>query len=538
MSQPEPSSCRYKYTDDDKNCPHPLFQEGYCIFHLPKLSGEEKKKLISGSKEERKNLEIEETFRKAFFTKLREWDKTEQVKEFDFNGFQFPDIDLSRAKLLNELGHADFKKPVHFSEVKFQSVTFSQANIQKRADFNKANFHRKADFTNAIFRETAVFSEANFQAATFSGTSFRWKAEFAAANFRETVDFTQANFQKMAEFNESKFQTANFIGANFQTANFGGAKFQSANFSEAKFQMADFIWAKFQTADFNCAEFHSADFRWSKFQTADFSWAKVEGKLQFSGEGSAGCFSEVSDFSNLRFEGEGKIIFTKTYLGGASFRGTDLTRIEFNDIKWGRKSIFRKKILADELRADNPEKFLRGYQSIYDNYHLLVKIYTEKREFEAAEDFHVGEMEVRRKKIWAEASPRWRWLRSIFNSFLVYKLLSNYGTSYWQALIVLCLMLLAVAWVFLISGFQAISSGQLAIYNYDIFTWPLNNLQIIPWSDIKEAISFTLSILPFQRGQEYAPLGLCTEILKVAAVLVFSSQFALVLLAVRRRFKR
>ncbi|PYP87834.1 MAG: hypothetical protein DMF61_09325 [Blastocatellia bacterium AA13] len=51
--------------------------------------------------------------------------------------------------------------------------------------------------------------------------------------------------------------------------------------------------------------------------------------------------------------------------------------------------------------------------------------------------------------------PGWkRSLREWMNSDSVYRVLNQYGTSYWQALLVLGGMILLFSWVFLFSGFQ------------------------------------------------------------------------------------
>jgi len=59
------------------------------------------------------------------------------------------------------------------------------------------------------------------------------------------------------------------------------------------------------------------------------------------------------------------------------------------------------------------------------------------------------------------------------------------------------------------------------------------------WSaDYKKGVSFALSSLPVLKSRNYEALGLGTQILAGFEVIVLSSQFALLLLAVRRRFKR
>ncbi|MCE5271312.1 hypothetical protein LLH00_08500, partial [bacterium] len=195
----------------------------------------------------------------------------------------------------------------------------------------------------------------------------------------------------------------------------------------------------------------------------------------------------------------------------------------------------RKLALYDEYKNSesaetNAPKEEIDYTKIAENYSQLVINYERKRDFPSAEQFHIGEMECRRKQKGEKVkSPFWRKLREWCNEYNLYRILNNYGTSYWQAFWVLLCMFLAFSGIFLMSGFEVVGEKPV---NYN-WGWGLPS-----WVDFKEALRFTLSILPFQRSMRYEPYGLLTEIWKVAAVLVFSSQFALLLLAVRRRFKR
>ena len=315
------------------------------------------------------------------------------------------------------------------------------------------------------------------------------------------VDFSGAEFDvKKTSFSIARFQqNIHFVGTIFyQQANFGGTIFE-------------------KRTDYSQAVFH---------ETAYFSCATISGECKFDGKGAEGTFLSDCDFTEIKFGERGKLIFEKVNLSKASFLDTDLTNVVFRDVTWYKppkdkwyKLLFKPKrecALWDEFKPLKKDE-QRDYSKIAENYSQLVINYEKKRDFPTAEQFHIGEMECRRKQIGG------------FNEYSLYKWLSNYGTSYWQAFFVLIFMLFAATGVFLISGFKVVE-GRTINYNWG---WG-----IASWVDIKEAFRFTLSILPFQRGMHYEPYVLWTEIWKVVAVLVFSSQFALVLLAVRRRFKR
>ncbi|HEV8366905.1 MAG TPA: hypothetical protein VGQ39_03050 [Pyrinomonadaceae bacterium] len=57
-------------------------------------------------------------------------------------------------------------------------------------------------------------------------------------------------------------------------------------------------------------------------------------------------------------------------------------------------------------------------------------------------------------------------------------------------------------------------------------------------SDLGESVLFTLSIITFQKERFYEPVGWQAKLCLYSAVLFLTAQAALVLLALRRRFKR
>ncbi|MCE5272103.1 pentapeptide repeat-containing protein [bacterium] len=458
----ETPGCSYDYDpswpNSERKCPHPVHADGLCIFHLPKLSAEEKTKLSPGSDDEKRNNEFEELFRKDFYREMKRQQMDQKTKAFDFVGFRFPDIDMSKDTLITLLGPECFQKPLHLEDAVFQSVDFSRTRIEL-----------------AIFRG-ARFQKAIFRFAIIQSADFRW-AIFKAADFGGSI-----------------FHTAEFVGVTFQSAEFLG----------------------------------------TKFHLADFSAAILSGVIHFDGRVHEGSFLEWVNFDMMRFMRNGSLYLCKVNLVKARFLGTPLLegeniRVVFDDVTWWRKSIFRRKALLDEFDAETHRDFLIRYQGIYNLYHQLVKIYEAKREFETAEDFHVGEMEMRRKRIWAEAKPWCRWHRRWTNSYFLYKILSNYGTSYWHALVVLCIMLLSFGVFSLLSGFSV--DGHLVDYHLGL-RWQLT------WTDFWSALGYALSALPFKHDAVYKASAPWLEIVKGVASLVLSGQLALTLLAVRRRFKR
>ena len=129
------------------------------------------------------------------------------------------------------------------------------------------------------------------------------------------------------------------------------------------------------------------------------------------------------------------------------------------------------------------------------------------------------------------------------NVYSFYRILSNYGTSYWHGFTVLVLMLLFFSGIFLLTGFQPgkeTSGIEQRLIEYNL--WPDSkheSVSLRQWlPDYGKAILFTLSIITFQRERFYQPVGAWSQFCLFIAVFVLTSQAALVLLAIRRQFRR
>jgi uncharacterized protein YjbI with pentapeptide repeats len=203
----------------------------------------------------------------------------------------------------------------------------------------------------------------------------------------------------------------------------------------------------------------------------------------------------------------------------------------------------KQNALWDEFRDLEDWESGREFGKIAENYSQLVINYERRRDFDTAEDFHVGEMEMRRKRKGLKVKRGWkRTMREWMNTYSVYRILNNYGTSYWRGLALLVGLILIVSWVFQFTGFQLAKeySGNVGrVIEYD-FTFDSSRWASLTQclSDYWKSILFTLSIITFQRERFYEPAGDLSRFWLFIAVFVLTAQLAMVLLAIRRRFKR
>ncbi|MDQ3816072.1 MAG: pentapeptide repeat-containing protein [Acidobacteriota bacterium] len=525
-------NCKFKlwYSDDFK-CPHPAKRNSLCIFHLPKQT-KDKKEQLQGAELDAA-LRLEEEFLLKIEDLLEQFTTSSEIEFIDFRGFCFPSINWKGKEFFKKLDlqNATFYQDVHFDkaifheEADFHSVTFMdaanfhEAIFNGKADFGIAKFNQWAGFSEAVFREEAVFLTEFGATAYFHGSTFHRNATFIDARFKGSAIFPKTTFK-----GEAWFLTVVFMDmANFIEATFDKKAIFSSSFFEQKTTFAGALFSE------------QVSFRDSTF-SEDCSFKPY----------TRTCVLGECDFRRLNLKAEAQINFHQVYLGKARFIDTDLLKINFRDIEWGASDSkwLSRSILWDEVCSLEEDDGERNYEKVAENYRQLVLNYEAKRDYDLAEAFHIGEMEMRRKKKGAHIKSSWlRWLREKLNAYWLYRLLSNYGTSYWQAFIMLKFLVLFFAATFLYSGFQPTkenigSTDRIIEYNL-IPDSTHHSVSFGKWlADYREAILFALSIITFQRERFYVPVGWQSQLFLYLAVLVMTTQAALLLLSIRRRFRR
>lgn len=598
-------SCRYAIED---------LNEKLCVFHATKITEEEKQKLNKHALNKAENLE--HLFRGAFADLLESAEKQRNVF-IDLRGFKFPQVSF-KSKFPEK---ADFSFSVFYYDVNFsipvitlnpddsadtnpflmleEGAIFKNTTFKKNADFNFIEVKGELDFENAIFEKDALFNSIDVkEKATFSGCIFNAKSEFMSSSFQK-LEFYSATFLQKAEFQDitvqesSYFDGTTFNGeASFIEATFGEDNFDFDNFELKKIdeseienrsygetsfigtifnEKADFFSAVF----FNRAEFYDAVFRkHTRFDSYDAGTSPIQ-THRF------GMFHNGCDFIRVTLSKDEEFVFLRNDLSKARFHDTNLEKIVFRDVQWAKAQTRLQRLLRgqsyflwDEIR---PMEGMREYPDdakTAENYRQLVINYEGKRDYETAEYFHIGEMEMRRKRleenlysfiplsyelferlklegIWHKSKLYYlnfpfHWFHEIrkkLNGYTLYLISSRYGTSYPQAISVLLMLLILFPVFFLFAGFKSGKEStveQPRIIEYNLFSdsthQPAEIGQVI--TDYSEALSYTLSIVTFQRERFYEPFGREARILLYISVLVITAQSAFVLLAIRRQFKR
>jgi uncharacterized protein YjbI with pentapeptide repeats len=423
---------------------------------------------------------------------------------------------------------ADLHERIFKAICLFDGATFTQ-----QADFRRVTFTQNADFVGATFAQDADFSGATFtQNASLIGATFTKDAVFSRATFTGHADFGVATFTQNADFYGATFtQNAVFRGVTFtQNADFVGATFaQDAEFEETKF---------YGTADWRrCRFLDQAEFRHTEFKPKE-------------------PMTPSAIFSLAKFAKPGEIVFEDVDLNRALFLNCDVSSVWFtSSVQWARRkghrglAVFEEEILLDpELSRELKYYGKIDHGAVEQIYHQLQKNYDSRLDYRKANDFHSGEMEMRRLELPSDGPllslrrkiPRW------LNLLTLYRLASDYGNSYAKPGAWLIATLFAATLSFPLTGLESKqpkpgnSAGNAIVTYQNVWnrqdSWT-NNLRTEGKLLIKSGIT-AIDTATFQRNPEFTPVYPRGRILGIIETLLTSSLFALFLLAIRRQFRR
>jgi hypothetical protein len=247
----------------------------------------------------------------------------------------------------------------------------------------------------------------------------------------------------------------------------------------------------------------------------------------------------------------------------------------FEDVNWNRKNgrIYLQdesdlREAPKEIVADSPEHGglppVLTYELVADAYRRLVNNFEKSRQYEWAEECFLGEMEMRRcnprhfllaNRDWAKQlyanSPVARWAGENVSLMRLYRLLSGYGSSYRRALGVIAGLIVLFALLLPVFGLQmpadskvqavcpfvdprspdsAIISWRCAIDHAQRARQLIHTFDAGLWDALEVAV--------FQKSRTIEPANASARRLEILETIVMPGQLALLLLAIRRRFRR
>lgn len=390
------------------------------------------------------------------------------IDELDFKG--------KTLRISKSIAGAIFMEDVSFKDseiisggdIDFSNVEFKGKNI----DFSNTTFRCNGDiiFSNAIFADNSnvSFKRAKFfngGRLIFSGVEFNSakKVDFSMTEIKSVkgTKFNACNFEKVEEVS---FYRANFFGEG----------------------IVSFITTKFNTNGL-----------------LRFNYVYIE-------------FPEYMEFINTNLS---KAILLRTDLNKIKFKrvhfftpgGNEL----YDAVKWHEKYRKGKSESQGELEED-----LYHIELLYTQ---LKQNFENIRDFSRAGDFHVGEMEMRRKQ--------YSWPNQYISILNFYRILSNYGQSWKRAFIIF------------LSGSLIFSLAHPFFYKSPIRVFSKNKEIFEILSSLANEWFITLDFLLLGRihGISELPLrinGVFGNLLLLIESIFGPMMLALIILALRRHTKR
>ena len=510
-----------------------------CIFHCAKTAENGWYQQNGEKKKWNKKLV------KEFWTQIRT--KKMAKKDYNFSRFIFPEFEdifyIVKKSVSKTIQLSDGRKKTIIIYRTNEAVNFwdsgNELGFSGGANFSEANFSGEADFSRTEFSEKA----------NFIGAKFSEKVEFIDSNFFGEVSFLKANF-----FGETYFFSANFFERTYflYTKFSGEVYFGNANFSgEAYFRYASF------------SNTHATLFEKTKFQGFQENQQKILPAL----------------LRNIDFPESVK--FRQTDLSRVSFLDSNLEKAHFENCSWGylkpsaqqvnqgeilkfQKSASRNILWNEWVKEEDDDECVKekdddecvkekDFAKIEILNRQLKKNFEEKKDYETAGDFHLGEMAMRRQKFRQErkeivkdrVSSFERQLTKIWNSkifkFIIFCLsrLIGFCLSIWSWLFFNTPKRFLLFWYWLFSDYGE-RPGRVFCWFALIFVFAGVYFWSPDFDNFGSSLEFAFkSFVPLLiKNAEIENFSACVRIIFYFEVLLSTILWFLLLLAIRRKFRR
>jgi len=466
--------------------------DGQCIFHCKKSAWYEEKMELDGNMGRRWDTSLVSQFWVAVRAKMAS-ELSSNAMRFDFESFVFPEFT---------------KETESFWETDFEKV------FDLETSFKRAYFEGQSNFSNVTFSQMAFFSNARFfLESDFLGVTFLKDARFDDIIFSQGAYFHGSTFEKesCANFVQTKFmQRSGFIRTSF----LGEVNFRACTFSETHqtlFEKVTFIgWdvkkdlpTPILFTDISFPE--KTIFRFCDLSRVSFKYSNIE-KVRFDECTWSDVLPEKWDDNTTEH------MFTKS---GA------------RNMLWDEHAILCHTEAFAKNEATKPVTSEEYYHVANIN-RQLKKSFDDKKDYQTAEDFYVGEMEMRTEALRLEGRGK-NFGKLFFLWF--YRNISYYNSNPGQALFYLILLFFYLYLLYALTLFvgteydSVVSSLQIytdLFFNYQALHFSFTST--IPFieapADLKDHSSLVIVWLHyFQR---------------VFSIIIWS----LLVLSIHRKFKR
>ncbi len=495
---------------------------------------------LSPKKRPKIKLDFSVSFTKAIFGGTAGFKNATFCRETDFSSARFcGEADFEDVKFVSntDFSRAEFVGEAKFTDTEFNDkAIFAVAKFLGCANFWAAKFDRDVNFYAAEFNDPGLFQDVDFSnEASFIGAKFVNRASFKNAKFSGKAYFNRVEFESDVFFKNTKFHCE----ATFMATNFGGkAIFEGFSITEK----CTFTAAKFhQEADFSNAIMKLVDY--TRCEISSFLRLRQIRKQNNKEDREVTKESPIILLRDLRFWENGHILIEDIDISRVSFWQTNLhvirPRVDFIRVNWGTKKFILddiynrpeyKKWKSDELQEkewndifEPIEKTENKEEEIERCYKQIKLIYETSGYYPDAGEFYLLEMDARRRK------PMGLLIEVLH---FLYWLVSDYGERVGRAFLWFVGFLFVSALSFAFAGFEKSDEIFKLLPQFNFSQWRTTICTLI-----NSFIAVVNSI--FLSGVEpYRPVNTWGSAILVIAKILGLAVLALLLLAIRRRFRR
>lgn len=418
-------------------------------------------------------------------------------------------------------GYLDYREivfPVAFPIDHFFDRTIAGLNLED------ATFHSEFRLSNTTFVSPVSLFGANFnKAVTITHTVFEDELNFGAG--LETLLLQTSVFKGDVFF---AYLVA-LKGFYLESSQFE----QWADFTEVDFSQVAVLYdltfcgeSNFRGALFRDARFHKVQFK----ENVSFRSSVVRERLTLDD-----CaFEKALDFRSVEQRSDACITFRGANLEKALVTSTDLRRVNLEDIRWREASTARsrRRALVEEFTDVHFEGqvFDAGFYEfnaatagqVEVAYRQLKHMSDDGADHELAGEFHIGEMEMKRRQL--------SWSRVDRYPLEAYRIVSLYGERWLRPLLLLVALVLLVAVANLFFGITI--AGTRIDYGLR-GTFDAGALAL----DLGRCIIYAVESVTLRRPQD-VKLTDASRAVSVAGSIAGPVLIALLVLALRERLKR
>lgn len=414
-----------------------------------------------------------------------------------------------------------FNGEAHFSKTKFNKKVNFSSSFNDREQFC-SYFNDEAQFKNVKFLDVVVFENVEFEFITdFSYSEFLETPLFSYCKFHGFTYFNDTVFHKYVKFDSIKFTLLDFSYVDFYETDFINCNFNCDLYREDKSYTIDSIlsdknnFLKFiknfpmirgdqvEIPQFLQRKFlgENKDENVTYIKKGDRGEIVLYYKNEYGMKSSFSLYKDIPiNFAFAKFRN--KCRFIDMDLSKVSFKGTELSKVEFHNVKWLSNQ--------DSVKWSNLDLFFKnlklsfvnlffGHNIVIDekintlNYDDLIYIYNQLKKnldadlrFSESSSFFIGEFESIRKKLWGKRF--WCCFDNKIKStgYFIYRMIGNYGESIFLPLFFWTPLIIILSWIFRICvGFCSTSEPNLtdACNSLDKFIDSLSASFLIPQSN-------------------------------------------------------